>query len=97
MRYSSDIKPVSYIKTHIADILKKINETHRPVVITQNGEAKAILQDPESYEKMKKAIALLKIITQGENDIKQGNIKAQDKVFSDLEASILNINDPKEI
>ena len=85
MKISSDIKPVSYLKSHAADILKQINETHRPVVITQNGEPKAVLQDPESYDNMRKAIGLLKLVSQGEEDIKQGNTKTQDRVFKDIE------------
>ena len=85
MNISSDIKPVSFLKSHAADILKQINETHRPVVITQNGEPKAVLQDPKSYDNMRKAIGLLKLISQGEEDIKQGNTKTQDRVFKDIE------------
>ena len=85
MKISSDIKPVSFLKSHAADILKQINETHRPVVITQNGEPKAVLQDPESYDNMRKAIGLLKLISQGEEDIKQGKTKTQDRVFKGIE------------
>ena len=85
MKISSDIKPVSYLKSHAADILKQINETHRPVVITQNGEPKAVLQDPESYDNMRSAIGLLKLISQGEEDIKQGRMKSQEKVFKNIE------------
>ncbi|MDH3348188.1 MAG: type II toxin-antitoxin system Phd/YefM family antitoxin [Desulfobulbaceae bacterium] len=85
MNVSSDIKPVSFLKSHAADILKQINETHRPIVITQNGEPKAVLQDPESYDNMRKAIGLLKLISLGEEDLKQGNIKTQDRVFKDIE------------
>ena len=85
MNISSDIKPISFLKSHAADILKQINETHRPVVITQNGEPKAVLQDPESYDNMRKAIGLLKLLSQGEEDIKQGRTKTQDRVFSDIE------------
>ena len=85
MNISSDIKPVSFLKSHAADILKQINETHRPVVITQNGEPKAVLQDPESYDNMRKAIGLLKLISQGEEDIKQGKVKTQDRVFKDID------------
>ena len=85
MNISSDIKPISFLKSHAADILKQINETHRPVVITQNGEPKAVLQDPQSYDNMRKAIGLLKLISLGEEDIKQGNIKTQDRVFKDIE------------
>ena len=85
MKISSDIKPVSYLKSHVADILKHINETHRPVVITQNGEPKAVLQDPDSYDNMRNAIGLLKLISQGEEDIKQGKMKSQEKVFKNIE------------
>ena len=67
-------------------MLKQVNETHRPIVITQNGEPKAVLQDPESYENMRNAIGMLKLISQGEDDIRNGNTTVQDKVFSELEA-----------
>ncbi|MCK5914875.1 MAG: type II toxin-antitoxin system Phd/YefM family antitoxin [Deltaproteobacteria bacterium] len=85
MNMSTDIKPVSFLKSHTADILNQINNTHRPVVITQNGEPRAVLQDPVSYDNMRKAIGLLKLISQGEEDIKQGNSKTQDRVFKDIE------------
>lgn len=85
MNISSDIKPISFLKSHAADILKQINDTHRPVVITQNGEPRAVLQDPESYDNMRKAIGLLKLLSQGEEDVKQGKTKPQERVFKDLE------------
>ena len=85
MKISSDIKPVSYLKSHAADILKQINETHRPVVITQNGEPKAVLQDPDSYDKMRNAIGLLKLISQGEEEVKQDKIKSQEEVFKTID------------
>ncbi len=85
MNISSDIKPISFLKSHAADILKHINDTHRPVVITQNGEPRAVLQDPESYDNMRKAIGLLKLISQGEEDIKNGKTKTQEHVFKEIE------------
>lgn len=85
MNISSDIKPISFLKSHAADILKQINDTHRPVVITQNGEPRAVLQDPESYDNMRKAIGLLKLISQGEEDIKNGKTKTQDNVFKGID------------
>lgn len=85
MNISSDIKPVSFLKSHAADILKQIDETHRPIVITQNGEPRGVLQDPESYDNMRKAIGLLKLLSQGEEGVKQGNIKSQERVFQDIE------------
>ncbi|HSB06860.1 MAG TPA: type II toxin-antitoxin system Phd/YefM family antitoxin [Thermodesulfobacteriota bacterium] len=86
MNISKDIKPITYLKSRTADLLKQINQTHRPVVITQNGEPKAVLQDPESYENMRNAIGILKLISQGEKDIREGKSKSQEKVFADIES-----------
>ena len=72
MKISSDIKPITYLKANAADLLEQINETHRPVIITQNGDPKAVLQDPESYEDMRNALGILKLLSQGEEDIKKG-------------------------
>lgn len=84
MKTASDIKPVSYLKSHAADMLNQINETRRPVVITQNGEPRAVLQDPDSYDRMRSAIGILKLIAQGEEDVKHGRTKAQEDVFKDI-------------
>lgn len=88
MNMMDDIKPVTYLKSKAADLLKQINETHRPVIITQNGEPRAVLQDPKSYEDMRNAIGLLKLISQGENDVRNGQVKAHEKVFKDIEDSL---------
>jgi prevent-host-death family protein len=85
MNISTDIKPVTYLKSKTADLLRQINETHRPVIITQNGEPKAVLQDPKSYENMRKAIGMLKLISQGEVEIKDGKSKSQEEVFANIE------------
>ena len=60
MNIKDDIKPISYIKTNAADMLKRVNETHNPLIITQNGEAKAVLLDTESYQSMINSIGILK-------------------------------------
>lgn len=88
MNITNDIKPVTYLKAKAADLLNQINETQRPVIITQNGEPRAVLQDPKSYEDMRNAIGLLKLISQGETDIREGKSKAQSDVFRDIEASL---------
>ena len=85
MNISTDIKPVTYLKSKTADLLKQINETHRPVIITQNGEPRAVLQDPKSYENMRNAIGILKLISQGEEEIKNGKSKSQEEVFKNIE------------
>jgi prevent-host-death family protein len=90
MNSKEDIRSISYIKANAAEILLQVNETHRPVYVTQNGEAKAVLIDTESYEKMKKALGLLKLLSQGERDIVDGKVLSQEDFFSDLDRSLDN-------
>jgi len=80
----ADIKPISYIKTNAADMMKYINENRNPVIITQNGEARGVLMDIESYQEMKNAFALMSIIQLAENDVKNGNVQSSDEVFAEL-------------
>ena len=88
MNITSDIKPITYLKSRAADLLNQINDTHRPVIITQNGEPRAVLQDTESYENMRNAIGILKVLSQGESDIKNGKTKSQEEVFNAIESSL---------
>lgn len=88
MNITNDIKPITYLKSKAAALLDQINETHRPVIITQNGKPRAVLQDPESYENMRNTIGLLKLISQGESDIRNGNVKPQEEVFKNIENSL---------
>lgn len=85
MNISTDIRPITYLKSRAADLLNQINESRRPVIITQNGEPRAVLQDPDSYEKMRNAIAILKLISLGEEEIKAGKSKSQKDVFKNTE------------
>ena len=88
MNITNDIKPVTYLKSRAADLLRQINETHRPVIITQNGEARAVLQDPQSYENMRNALGLLKLISAGEADIREGRTKSQEEMFNEIEGAL---------
>jgi prevent-host-death family protein len=88
MQITNDIKPITYLKSKAADLLKQINDTHRPVIITQNGEPRAVLQDPKTYENMRNAIGILKALSQGETDIKNGKSKSQDEIFEEIESSL---------
>ena len=85
MQIVNDIKPVTYLKSRAADVLKYINETHRPMIITQNGEAKAVIQDPKSYEDMKNALATMKLLSFAEEDIRSGNIHTEEDVFNSVD------------
>jgi prevent-host-death family protein len=74
MNLSSQIKPISYLKAHAADIVRTLGEQAGPMVITQNGEAKAVLQDIQSYERMQETLALLKILALGRRQIEDGRV-----------------------
>jgi len=74
MKLSSQIKPISYLKAHAAEIVRKIGEQQAPLIITQNGEAKAVIQDIDSYEQTQDTMALLKILALGMHQIEEGKI-----------------------
>jgi len=71
---AKDLKPISYVKAHTTEIVKYVEDSRTPVVITQNGEAKAVIIDIESYQKTINAITLAKLLSFGEKDIKDGNV-----------------------
>jgi prevent-host-death family protein len=74
MRYSRQIKPISYLKANAADVLQELEEQRRPLIITQNGEAKAVLQDVASYEETQETLALLKILALGSQQVERGEV-----------------------
>jgi len=84
----ADIKPISYIKTNAADMMKYINENKNPIIITQNGEAKAVLIDVESYQDMQNAFSLMGIIKEAEIEIERGDYKESDTVFAELKKRV---------
>lgn len=86
MRYSSRVKPVSYLKANAAEVLHQLGEQREPLVITQNGEAKAVLQDVASYEETQEVLALLKILALGNREIEDGKVKPVAAVVRRLRA-----------
>lgn len=86
MRYSSQVKPISYLKAHAAEVLALLSEQRAPLVITQNGEAKAVLQDVASYEETQEALALLKILALGSQDVEAGRMRPVADVVARLRA-----------
>jgi prevent-host-death family protein len=80
----ADIRPISYIKTNAADMMKYVNENKNPIIITQNGEAKAVLMDVETYQDMQNAFSLMGIIKEAEKEIERGEYKESDLIFNEL-------------
>lgn len=75
MKLSGQIKPISYLKAHAAEIVRNMGEHREPLIITQNGEAKVVLQDIETYEKTQETMALLKILALGNRQIEEGKVQ----------------------
>jgi prevent-host-death family protein len=88
MLLSQDIKPISYLKAKTASVINDVNENQRTIIITQNGEAKAVVQDIKSYENLQNSLNLLKLIVQSENDIENGRVIEQEKMFDNLEQKL---------
>jgi prevent-host-death family protein len=82
---AEDIKPISYVKAHTAEVLKQIEEKNNPVVITQNGEARAVLMNVQYYQNIMDSINLLKILSIGENDIKNGKTISEEEMDKRIE------------
>jgi len=90
MYLSQDIKPISFLKAKTADVINGVNENKRTVIITQNGEAKAVVQDIKSYENMQNSLNLLKLIIQSEKEIENQELVKQDEMFDNLENKLFN-------
>jgi prevent-host-death family protein len=75
MRYSTQIKPISYLKANAAEVLQELATNREPLVITQNGEAKAVIQDVASYEETQETLALLKLLALGNQQIAQNKVR----------------------
>jgi len=86
MHYSSQVKPISQLKANAAEILLQLGENREPLIITQNGEAKAVLQDVVSYEETQELLALLKLLALGNREIEEGKAKPVADVVQRLRA-----------
>jgi prevent-host-death family protein len=81
MKYSTRIKPISYLKAHTAEIIRELGEQKEPLIITQNGNAKAVMQDVQSYEQTQETMALLKILALGTRQVESGQTQPAMKII----------------
>jgi len=85
MKYKEKIKPISYLKAHASEIIKDINENGSSLIITQNGEAKVVMQDINEYKRQQQKNALLKIISISEKQAREGKVTTLKDTFSELD------------
>jgi len=84
MKLSESIKPISYLKAHASQLIRDISSNKQTVVITQNGEAKVVVQDVKVYEQIQESLAMLRILVMSKKNLEKGNFKPIDKAFGDL-------------
>ena len=84
MKLSDQIKPISYLKAHAAEVVRNLSTNMQPMVITQNGEAKAVIQDIKSYEQTQETMALLKILALGQRQIEESKVQPAGDVVAKL-------------
>ena len=85
MKITRDIKSATYLKSRTKDLLDQINETHQPVIVTQNGTPRAVIQDIKSYEDTRNALGIMTLILLSEEEFRQGKFKPQEEVFREVE------------
>ena len=84
MKLADQIKPISYLKAHAAEIVRNLQEKGNPLIITQNGEARVVIQDIESYEQTQETMALLKILALGNRQVEEGKVETASDVIKRL-------------
>jgi prevent-host-death family protein len=81
MKYSTRVRSISYVKANAAELIRELGETRDPLIITQNGEAKAVMQDMATYEATQETLALLKILALGQRQVEQGRVVPAAEAF----------------
>jgi prevent-host-death family protein len=84
MKFSENIKPISYLKANAAEVIESLKATHQPMVITQNGEAAMVIQSVADYEQTLETLALLKRLAQSQQAVSNGKTVTSAEAFSQL-------------
>ena len=88
MKLSQDLKPVSYFKNNMAEVIRNLNKNRGTMILTQNGEAKAALMDIKAYEDLQETLAMLEMIAQGNKDLTEGRYRPAEQVLKEFEERI---------
>jgi prevent-host-death family protein len=88
MKLSQDLKPVSYFKNNMAEVLRRLNENQGTMIITQNGEAKAAILGIQAYEELQETLAMLEMVAQGHKSLAKGKYRPADQVLKEFEERI---------
>jgi prevent-host-death family protein len=93
MKYHEAIKPISYLKAHASEIIRDINKNRKPLIITQRGEAKVVVQDIAEYDQINESLAMLKLLAMSAKNVADGKVKPAEMAHKDLDARIKALKD----
>jgi prevent-host-death family protein len=88
MKLSRAVKPISYIKSHASEVVRDLESSGDAIIITLNGEAKAVLQDIHQYENTQESLAMLKILALGRKEMEEGKFQGMDEVFNEVRRTL---------
>ena len=88
MQFHSDIKPISWLKNHAKQLVETVHETGNAMIITQNGEAKAVVMNVREYDQIQESLALLRMLADSSADAEAGRLRDSDEVFADARKMI---------
>jgi prevent-host-death family protein len=91
VKHKRDVRPITYLKTHTADLIREVSENGRTVMITQNGQAKAVVMDVGIYDRWRSALAMLGILAHSEAEYESGRVVSQAQAFTRAEAAIRRV------
>lgn len=95
MKLSTSVKPISYLKNHASRLIRDLAERHGTLIVTLNGQAKAVLQDIHTFERTQEKLALLKIMARSQQNVRRGRVKSLDATFASLERRIRSFKNEK--
>ena len=96
MQLHSDIKPISWLKNNAKQLVETVDETGNPMIITQNGEAKAVVMNVRAYDQMQESLALLRLLADSSADVEAGRLRDSDEVFADIRRLIAEKRDERK-
>ncbi len=88
MQLHSDIKPISWVKNNARQMIESVSESGNPMIITQHGEARAVVVSVREYDEMQQSLALLRMLADSSMDVEAGRLRDADEVFADLRTSL---------
>ena len=95
MKLSTSVKPISYLKAHASRLIRELSGHQGTLIVTHNGQAKAVLQDIHTFEQTQETLALLKILTRSQRNVRRGKVKSLDATFASLEQQIRGFKNEK--